>query len=107
MFIYFILYHTSEQPLTFYVTPRAELKFSDTNPKPVSASGNAKKKKISALTTAKRLQKKRTLPLLRMNTLTSRFFLVDRMLSFLFSLFFREIAILRKPCISMTLAESL
>ena len=38
---HFIFYHT-EQPLknSFFFPRRAELKFSDTNPKPVFASGN-------------------------------------------------------------------
>ena len=71
-------------------TPRAEPESSDTNPKPVLALGNAKRKKILTIsTTASRLRKKRTSPLLRMNSLTLRFFLADHICyHFLFFSFF-------------------
>ena len=50
VFIYIIV--LSEQPADSFVAPRAELKFLDTNPQLVFASGSAKKKKISSSTTA-------------------------------------------------------
>jgi hypothetical protein len=79
----YLFTHLSPPLNSFSIFPRAELKFSDTNPTLEFASGNAKKKKISEspthLTTAKRPQKKRTfkLPLLQINIPTSMFFLAD------------------------------